>query len=112
MSTKAKHQAGFSLAETVLALLIFSLAASVLLPNAVTSSMRMNKERLAADEAFAMHNLVTSHLLGIAENVSPKNLEISSSDQTDPGSQLRLQRVLLEEDGVIWAEARQIMRAP
>lgn len=101
-------QAGFSLAETVIALMIFSLAASVLLPNALSSAQRINKDAQAIDEELQVHNALTAHLLGLDDDEHDSGLEIVTRAKVNEGTQLHLRFYEAEQQGETRALAAQI----
>lgn len=106
--SKNKRQAGFSLAETVIALLIFSLAASVLLPNALSSAQRISKDAQAVGEELELHNAIAAHLLGLEEADEDNGLRIVSKTQVKEGAPVHLHFYEIEQNGQARSLAAQI----
>lgn len=94
---ETSKDAGFSLVETVIALLLFSLTAAILLPTALTSAQRANKDRMAFESDLRLHKALTAELIGIAGSVNEDAATVTSDTQTSPKMQVGLQTISVQQ---------------
>lgn len=85
---------GFSLVETVMALLIFSLMAAILLPTALTSAQRAASDTQAFETDLRLYNDLTAHRLGLGEDMDAVTVSTEPSSNT----QLALQTIRIQQD--------------